>query len=134
MIGLSLYITQVFDRRVVAMFSSTAPAASVKSSRRRPRPSSSEGSISQPKAKRQRSALSEQTFLPPDGPPEMQEVKVVKANGSATKREPAKLVHTPRQDLAVRGKKPKAAERIVKGDGSVTLVCLAVQLPRRGIS
>jgi nuclear pore complex protein Nup133 len=95
---------------------------SARSSRRRPRPTSSEGSVSQPKAKRQRSALSEQTFTVPDGPPEMQEVKQAKGNGTLSKREPAKLTQTPRRDLAVRGKKPKAPERASKGDGSVTLV------------
>lgn len=52
----------------------------------------------------------------------MQEVKVTKPNGSLSKRESAKLTQTPRRDLAVRGKKPKTAERATKGDGSVTLV------------
>lgn len=97
-------------------------ANSVRSSRRRPRPTSSEGSVSQPKAKRQRSALSEQTFLPPDGTPEMLEVKSTKANGSLSRRESTKLTQTPRRDLAVRGKKPKVVERATKGDGSVVLV------------
>ena len=98
---------------------------STRSSRRRQRPLSSE-SISQPKAKRQRSALSEQTFVAPDGSPEMQEVKTSKVNGAIARREHTRATQTPSRELAVRGKKPKLAERGSKGDGSVMLVCCLV--------
>jgi nuclear pore complex protein Nup133 len=95
-------------------------STTARSSRRRPRPASSD-SISQPKAKRQRSALSEQTFLSPDVAPEMEEAN--KSTVAVVRRESTKLVHTPRRDLTVRGKKPKSAERATsKGDGSVILV------------
>lgn len=108
------------------MFSSSAnsvpQAPPTRSSRRRQRPLSSE-SISQPKAKRQRSALNDQTFVAPDGSPEMQEVKALKSIGSLTRRENPRAGQTPRRELAVRGKKPKLAERGSKGDGSVVLVC-----------
>lgn len=92
-------------------------------SRRRQRPLSSENLMLQPKAKRQRLPLSEQTFVSPDAPPQMLEVKADKAA-----KLPAKLERlrdtTPaaKQDLSVRSKKPKPGERVSKGDGSVVLV------------
>lgn len=99
-----------------------AQAASTRSSRRRQRPLSSESSVSQPKAKRQRSALSEQTFVNPDAPPEMQEVKASRAGSNISRRENLRSAPAPRRDLAVRGKKIKLAERGSKSDGSVVLV------------
>jgi hypothetical protein len=105
------------------MFSPTlngaAPAPSIRKSRRRPR--SSESLTQQPKSKRQRSGLSEQTFISPDGEPEMVEVK--KASPVATRRESPRELTSHRRELAVRGKKPKVGERGNKGDGSVVLVC-----------
>jgi nuclear pore complex protein Nup133 len=93
-------------------------------SRRRQRPASSDSSIQQPKAKRQRVPLTEQTFLNPDAGPEMYEVKAdrvamlsVQPDGIENAAAPA-----PRKELSVRSKKPKAGERISKGDGSVLLV------------
>lgn len=53
----------------------------------------------------------------------MQEVKALKANGLLTRRDSPRTGQTPRRELAVRGKKPKLAERSSKGDGSVVLVC-----------
>jgi hypothetical protein len=94
-------------------------SASTRSSRRRQRPLSSESSVSQPKAKRQRSVLSEQTFLAPDTPPEMQEIKVAKAGGTISRREHTRNPQIPRRELAVRGKKAKLSE---PSDGSVVLV------------
>ncbi len=99
-----------------------AQTASTRGSRRRQRPLSSESSVSQPKAKRQRSALSEQTFLAPDIPPEMQEVKASRAGSTISRRENIRSAQTPRRDLAVRGKKPKLLDRGSKSDGSVVLV------------
>lgn len=99
------------------------PSASTRSSRRRQRPLSSESSASQPKAKRQRSALSEHTFIAPDAPPEMQEIKAAKAGGTTSRRENTRNALIPRRELAVRGKKAKLAERGSKNDGSVVLVC-----------
>lgn len=102
-----------------------APDASVRTSRRRPRPLSSEASISQPKAKRQRSALSEETFIAPDVAPEMREVKATKFVTSPPKRESSRPLQPalPNRELTVRGKKQKAGERGNKGDGSIVLVC-----------
>jgi nuclear pore complex protein Nup133 len=99
-----------------------AQAASTRSSRRRQRPLSSESSVSQPKAKRQRSALSEETFVNPEAPPEMQEVRSTRAGTTLSRRENARSAPTPKRDLAVRGKKPKLVERGSKSDGSVVLV------------
>jgi nuclear pore complex protein Nup133 len=97
-------------------------AASTRSSRRRQRPLSSESSVSQPKAKRQRSALSEQTFVAPDALPEMQEIRSSRAGSTISRRENTRSAQTPRRELAVRGKKAKLAERGSKSDGSVVLV------------
>jgi nuclear pore complex protein Nup133 len=100
-----------------------APPPPSTRSRRRQRPLSSENSIAQPKAKRQRSALNEHTFVAPDASPEMQQVRATKTPGSIARRESARAVQRHNQDLVVRGKKPKSAERGTKGDGSVVLVC-----------
>ena len=99
------------------------PAASVRSSRRRQRPLSNEGSIAQPKAKRQRSTLNEQTFVPPDGAPEMEEVKSQK---TLVRRE-SKGVLGQQREIAVRGKKPRSGDRGNKGDGSVVLVSSSIR-------
>jgi nuclear pore complex protein Nup133 len=101
-----------------AVNQAAAPSGSVRSSRRRQRPLSNEGSIVQPKAKRQRSALNEQTFLPPDGTPEMEETKSQKIAKRAVSRELAGS----RREIAVRGRKPKSGDRGSKGDGTVVLV------------
>ena len=95
----------------------SVPAGSVRSSRRRQRPLSNDGGIPQPKAKRQRSTLSQDTFTPPDGAPEMVEAKshiasLPRRDGSMPER----------REIAVRGKKPKFGDRGVKGDGTVVLV------------
>lgn len=99
-----------------------APSASVRSSRRRQRPLSNEGSILQPKAKRQRSTLNEETFVPPDGAPEMEEARSQKIATVVPKREPSRELAGSRREIAVRGKKHKAGDRVGKGDGSVILV------------
>jgi nuclear pore complex protein Nup133 len=103
------------------------PPASTRS-RRRQRPLSSENSIAQPKAKRQRSALNEHTFTAPDrdASAEMQEVGPAKSIASISRRESTRAIQRHSQDLAVRGKKLKVAERGIKGDGSVVLVCCCV--------
>lgn len=98
-----------------------APSTAVRTRRRR-RPLSSEGSISQPKAKRQRSVLSDQTFIAPDATSEAQHGTTEKATTGQTARAASKHTGLPTKDLAVREKKPKAGERGSKGDGSVTLV------------
>jgi len=99
------------------------PATATRS-RRRQRPASSDNSIQQPKAKRQRVPLTEQTFVNPDAAPEMYEVKADKMAMLAVKRDGIENATgpTPRKELSVRSKKPKAGERISKGDGSVVLV------------
>jgi nuclear pore complex protein Nup133 len=101
------------------------PAGTVRSSRRRPRPDS-ESSISQPKAKRQRSALSEQTFVPPDGASEMHEVKSNKVSTVDTRQDSKKEAQGLRREIAVRGRKLKVGDKGNKGDGSIILVCLTL--------
>lgn len=103
------------------------PAASVRSSRRRQRPLSNEGSIAQPKAKRQRSTLNEKTFVPPNDKVEMEEVK----NQNTLLRQDSKGVLGQPRDIAVRGKKPRSGDRGNKGDGSVVLVSSSMGFGRR---
>lgn len=101
------------------------PAKGTRSSRRRQRPSSSD-TLEQPKAKRQRVPLSETTFANPDVPadarPEMFEVKSDKTGLSGIKRDGIENFGAPRKELSVRSRKPKAGERVSKGDGSIVLV------------
>lgn len=94
----------------------------VRSSRRRQRPSN-EGSISQPKAKRQRSALSEKTFVPPDADAsqEMEEVKNHRTPTQTRQDRPKEIAGPPRE-IAVRGRKLRSGDGGNKGDGSVVLV------------
>lgn len=100
------------------------PAKGTRSNRRRQRPMSSESLVQQPKAKRQRVPLSETTFLNPEAPsPEMYEVKSDKIDVLGMKRDGFdNYTPPPRKELSVRSKKPKAGERVSKGDGSVVLV------------
>lgn len=78
----------------------------------------------QPKAKRQRLPLSEQTFVNPDTT-EMVEVRSEKIAKLQPKHDRIISPPQPKQDLSVRSKKQKPGERISKGDGSVVLVRLA---------
>lgn len=105
------------------------PATATRS-RRRQRPASNESLAQQPKAKRQRLPLTEQTFVNPDvsAPtgPEMYEVKSDKV-ATLDKRQDGienqnPITPTPRKELSVRAKKPKGGDRPTKGDGSVVLV------------
>lgn len=97
------------------------PAKGTRSSRRRQRPLSNDSSMQQPKAKRQRVPLAETTFVNPEAPPEMYEVKADKIDVLSLKRDGLEPVAAPRKELSVRSKKPKP-ERASKGDGSVVLV------------
>ncbi|CAK7205072.1 hypothetical protein SEUCBS139899_007837 [Sporothrix eucalyptigena] len=119
------------------------PATATRS-RRRQRPVSSDSLAQQPKAKRQRLPLTEQTFVNPDVPPEMFQVKADKvamlssrhnvenhaqppsttpaaAAVAAATATPTTVASAPKKELSVRSKKTKAGERISKGDGSVVL-------------
>ncbi|KAH7356516.1 Non-repetitive/WGA-negative nucleoporin C-terminal-domain-containing protein [Rhexocercosporidium sp. MPI-PUGE-AT-0058] len=96
----------------------TAAPPTVRTSRRRQRPLSNEGSLSAPKGKRQR--LNDQTFIPPGAAPEMEETKSLMVPGlarSGSAGEPAGL----QREIAVRGKKSRSGERSTKGDGSSVL-------------
>ncbi|EQL03767.1 nuclear pore complex subunit [Ophiocordyceps sinensis CO18] len=109
------------------MFSPSAAdggPASATRSRRRQRPKSSESLGQQPKAKRQRLPLTEQTFANPEPQPDMTELKTDKVATLDSK--PAAAIddahHTPRRELTVRTKKPKhGAGAANKGDGSLVL-------------
>lgn len=124
----------------IAMFSPSLdkPApASGRSTRRRQRPSNDSIIAQQPKAKRQRSALSDATFQPPnatnDSALEIEEVKSNKVPTVARRTFSRNVSDGPGQsgqvrDIVVRGKKPKHGDRAGKGDGSVTLVCSILKL------
>lgn len=101
----------------------TAAPASLRSSRRRQRPLSNEGSISQPKAKRLRSTLNEKTFQPPDteASPEMEEAK--RSRIATLPRRVSAETPSLHKEVVVRGRKPRATDQNSKGDGSVVLVC-----------
>ncbi|KFY63297.1 hypothetical protein V496_04035 [Pseudogymnoascus sp. VKM F-4515 (FW-2607)] len=114
------------ERAKLAMFSpatvNSTPAANTRNARRRPRPASSENIALQPKAKRQRSSLHDNTFVAPDAASEMQEVKAKKPSVGVARHESiTEPQGTIRRDLTVRGKKPKSVERSGKGDGSTVL-------------
>jgi nuclear pore complex protein Nup133 len=98
------------------------PAKGTRSSRRRQRPASSDSFAQQPKAKRQRVPLAETTFVNPEAPPESYEVKPDKLDMLPLKRDGPDRSIAARKELSVRSKKPKAGERVSKGDGSVVLV------------
>lgn len=104
-------------------------------SRRRQRPLSSDSLVQQPKAKRQRVPLTEQTFVNPDVQPEMHEVKSdriaklgIRPDGIENATPAPPPPPTVRKELSVRSKKPKPGERMSKGDGSVVLVCCSPAL------
>lgn len=100
-------------------FSSTPGTAP---SRRRPRPVSSENSVTQPKAKRIRSTLNEQTFVPPKNVPDMEQVRPENAVATLQNTPPEDL-SSHLQELSVRPKKRRVVnDRTSKGDGSTTLV------------
>ncbi|RCI08342.1 hypothetical protein L249_8817 [Ophiocordyceps polyrhachis-furcata BCC 54312] len=114
------------------MFSPSAadggPATATRS-RRRLRPKSSESLVQQPKAKRQRLPLTEQTFLNPEPLPGMVELKteklpMVDAKQDAT-LEDAHVA--PRRELTVRPKKSKVGERPATkaGGGGLLLMSTA---------
>ena len=111
----------------------TPTAMSVRSSRRRQR-SSNEGSISQPKAKRLRSALSEKTFVPPNSEnvPEVQEVKSTRLNAIARLGNGA--MQPLHKEVVVRGRKPRGADPNSKGDGITVLVKLNVMVITRNLN
>ncbi|KAF4966854.1 hypothetical protein FSARC_5511 [Fusarium sarcochroum] len=112
------------------MFSPSAaqggPATATRS-RRRQRPLSSENVAQQPKAKRQRLPLTEQTFVNPDAQQDMIEVKTDgKVATLPTKNKnidpPESLSPVLRKELNVRAKKAKHGDRAAnKGDGSLVL-------------
>ncbi|CAG9999508.1 unnamed protein product [Clonostachys byssicola] len=117
------------------------PATATRS-RRRQRPLSSENIAQQPKAKRQRLPLTQQTFVNPEPQPEPSDSIEVKADKvpvaaskpahiekhqapaktAATTATPAATTTTPRKELNVRAKKSKHGDRAAnKGDGSLVL-------------
>ena len=94
--------------------------------RRRQRPKSQESLVPQPKAKRQRIPLSEQTFVNPDAQPDAGHAPVAEKSAAIEPVADAGIENinpVPRKELHVRTKKSKHAERAAsKGDGSVVLV------------
>ncbi|RDA90212.1 hypothetical protein CP533_0477 [Ophiocordyceps camponoti-saundersi (nom. inval.)] len=103
------------------------PATATRS-RRRQRPKSSESLVQQPKAKRQRLPLTEQTFLNPEPMPGMVELKAEKLPMVDAKQDaPLDDAHAPpRRELTVRAKKSKLGDRpATKGGGGSLLMSTA---------
>ncbi|KAI1850689.1 hypothetical protein JX266_003971 [Neoarthrinium moseri] len=104
----------------------STPASSTRG-RRRQRPASSDESVRQPKAKRARIPLNEQTFLNPGATaePAQETYEVKAARPSIAERRQDGVENTPPQvpkkELSFRSKKAKTGERLNKGDGSVVL-------------
>lgn len=109
------------------------PATATRS-RRRQRPLSSEHVAQQPKAKRQRVPLTEQTFVNPDAQQDMIEVKTDGKVATLPAKNKNKNIEPPespspvlRKELNVRAKKAKHGDRAAnKGDGSLVLVRIDV--------
>lgn len=111
------------------MFSPTVasgPAAGTRS-RRRQRPKSTDSLAQPPKAKRQRVPLTEQTFVNPDVRAEAVDAKPERPAAVVDLRhEGIENMPVPRRELGIRAKKPKASERVSKGDGSAVLVGIPI--------
>ncbi|ORY59619.1 Nup133 N terminal like-domain-containing protein [Pseudomassariella vexata] len=88
--------------------------------RRRQRPANTETLAEQPRAKRQRKPLSEQTFVNPEATLETYEVKSARPS-IELKQDGLENPPEVKKELSLRSKKPKTGERIHKGDGSVVL-------------
>ncbi|KAH6652823.1 Nup133 N terminal like-domain-containing protein [Truncatella angustata] len=103
---------------------STGTPASSTRGRRRQRPVSDE-SVRQPKAKRARIPLNEQTFNPEANQNETYEVKPARSSVASLKQDGIDgIENSPSQtkkELSFRSKKAKTGERLSKGDGSVVL-------------
>lgn len=107
------------------------PATATRS-RRRQRPKSTENLVPQPKAKRQRVPLTEQTFVNPDvQPQEVPNAKPVTRRSQPPSSPDAAMIDanieninpTHRKELNVRTRKSKHNDRAAqKGDGSLVLV------------
>ncbi|KAI1476764.1 Nup133 N terminal like-domain-containing protein [Daldinia eschscholtzii] len=98
-----------------------SPALTTTRGRRRQRPVSSDNSVQQPKAKRQRIPLTDQTLANPTTPPETYEVKSAKPSMVDVKQDGIEESPTPKQELSLRSKKVRPGERLSKGDGSTLL-------------
>ncbi|OTA88016.1 hypothetical protein M434DRAFT_399224 [Hypoxylon sp. CO27-5] len=98
-----------------------SPAPMTTRGRRRQRPLSSDNSAQQPKAKRQRLPLNEQTFVNPSAAPETYEVKSTKTSMVELKQDGIEESPISKQELSFRSKKPRPSDRFSKGDGSTLL-------------
>ncbi|KAH8671240.1 Non-repetitive/WGA-negative nucleoporin C-terminal-domain-containing protein [Xylariales sp. PMI_506] len=103
-----------------AVANGSGPAASTRG-RRRQRPINSDNSVQQPKAKRARIPLTEQTFVNPDATPETYEVKPSKPSIVELKQDGVENAMQVKKELSFRSKKAKTGERPNKGDGSIVL-------------
>ncbi|PBP19499.1 hypothetical protein BUE80_DR009740 [Diplocarpon rosae] len=100
----------------------SAPATERRTSKRRLR-SNGADSIKGPASKKMRMGISNETFVPPETAPEMEETKGLKCATLArsdSSREPAPIT---RRDMTLRVKKSglRSKDRVGKGDGSTVL-------------
>ncbi|KAI1306181.1 Non-repetitive/WGA-negative nucleoporin C-terminal-domain-containing protein [Xylaria venustula] len=103
----------------------SAPTSMTTRGRRRQRPLSSDNSLPLPKSKRLRSdrpQVTDQTFVEPIATPETYEVKSTQPSAAGAKQDGIERpVATPRQELSVRSRKSRPADRLHKGDGTTLL-------------
>lgn len=105
-------------------------------SRRRQRPLSSDNSLPQPKAKRQRRPLTEQTFADPQPTRAASAAAAPNSyNQNATRQSrpeqrQERAVSQSNRELSVRPKKSKYADRAARGDGTSLLVSDSRALPQ----
>ncbi|KAI5860779.1 Non-repetitive/WGA-negative nucleoporin C-terminal-domain-containing protein [Durotheca rogersii] len=98
-----------------------SPIPTATRGRRRQRPVSTDNSVQQPKAKRQRIPLSDQTFANADAGPETYEVKSTRPAMVELKQDGVEEPPISKQELSFRSKKARVGDRFAKGDGSTLL-------------
>ncbi|KAI1762599.1 Nup133 N terminal like-domain-containing protein [Hypoxylon sp. FL1150] len=99
----------------------TSLASTTTRGRRRQRPLSSENSPQQPRTKRLRSTINDQTFVNPSTAPETYEVKSARPSMVDLKQDGIEESPASKQELSFRSKKARPGERLSKGDGSILL-------------
>lgn len=106
--------------------SAGTPASSTRGRRRQRPPGNDESVRQQPKAKRARIPLNEQTFANAETNQETYEVKPARPPAAVRRQDSIEDVENSspqtKKELSFRSKKAKTADRLNKGDGSVVLV------------
>lgn len=118
----------MFSASIIHDAENASPAIATTRSRRRQRPLSSENLPQQPKAKRQRVPLNDQTFANSAVIQETYEVKSARPPIIEQKQDGIEESALSKQELSLRSKKGRTGERVGKGDGSILLVSCILYL------